>query len=89
MLTPVDVQNKIFKGGIGFDKRDVEIFMKEIASDYENLYRSNVELKDKVSTLNESLQHYRSIEDSMQKAMTISEKAAEETVNAQMKNAAI
>ena len=82
MLTPVDVQNKVFKGGIGFDKKDVEIFMKELASDYETLYRSNVELKDKVSTLNESLQHYRSIEDSMQKAMTLSEKTAEETVNA-------
>lgn len=82
MLTPVDVQNKIFKGGIGYDKRDVESFIKEVASDYETLYRSNVELKDKVSTLNESLQHYKSIEDSMQKALAISEKTAEETINA-------
>lgn len=82
MLTPVDVQNKAFKGGIGFDKKDVEAFMNELSSDYEMLYRSNVELKDKVATLNESLQHYRSIEDSMQKALTLSEKTAEETVNA-------
>ena len=81
MLTPVDVQNKVFKGGIGFDKKDVEAFMKELSADYETLYRSNVELKDKVATLNESLQHYRSIEDSMQKALTISEKTAEETVS--------
>ena len=82
MLTPVDVQNKIFKGGIGYDKKEVESFMREIAADYESLYRSNVELKDKVTTLNESLQHYRSIEDSMQKALTLSEKTAEETINA-------
>lgn len=82
MLTPVDVQNKVFKGGIGFDKRDVEVFMADLASDYEQLYRSNVELKDKVATLDESLQHYRSIEESMQKALTLSEKTAEETVNA-------
>ena len=27
MLTPVDLQNKVFKGGIGFDKKDVESFM--------------------------------------------------------------
>ena len=81
MLTPVDVQNKVFKGGIGFDKKDVESFMRDLSSDYEMLYRSNVELKDKVNTLNESLQHYRSIEESMQKALTISEKTAEETVN--------
>lgn len=81
MLTPVDVQNKNFKGGIGYDKKEVEAFMKELASDYGELYRSNVELKDKVATLNESLQHYRSIEYSMQKALTVSEKTAEETIN--------
>ncbi|MGN0153762.1 MAG: DivIVA domain-containing protein [Lachnospiraceae bacterium] len=82
MLTPVDVQNKVFKGGIGFDKKDVENFMGELSSDYEMLYRSNVELKDKVAALNESLQHYKSVEDSMQKALTLSEKTAEETINA-------
>lgn len=82
MLTPVDVQNKVFKGGIGFDKKDVEAFMEELTSDYSELYRSNVELKDKVTTLDESLQHYRTIEDSVQKSLTISEKAAEETINA-------
>ncbi len=82
MLTPVDVNNKVFKGGIGYDKKDVETFMLELSNDFGDLYRSNVELKDKVTTLNESLQHYRSIEDSMQKALTLSEKTAEETVNA-------
>lgn len=82
MLTPVDLQNKVFKGGIGFDKKDVEAFMRELSSDYEQLYRSNVELTDKVATLNESLQHYKSVEDSMQKALTLSEKTAEETINA-------
>lgn len=82
MLTPVDLQNKVFKGGIGFDKKDVEAFMHGLSSDYEQLYRSNVELTDKVATLNESLQHYKSVEDSMQKALTLSEKTAEETINA-------
>lgn len=82
MLTPVDIQNKEFKGGIGFDKKEVETFINQVSSDYEILYRSNVELKDKVATLNESLQHYRAIEESMQKALTLSEKTAEETVNA-------
>ncbi len=82
MLTPVDITNRVFKGGIGYDKKDVEAFMLELSTDYRELYSSNVELKDKIATLNESLQHYRSIEDSMQKAMTLSEKTAEETVSA-------
>ena len=82
MLTPVDVQNKTFKGGIGFDKKDVDAFMKELSADYEKLYRANIELQDKVTTLDESLQHYRSIEDSLQKALTLSEKTTEETIDA-------
>lgn len=81
MLTPVDIANHTFKGGIGYDKKDVDVFITQLASDYQELYSSNVELKDKITTLNESLQHYRSIEDSMQKALTLSEKTAEETVN--------
>ncbi len=80
MLTPIDITNRVFKGGIGYDKKDVEAFMLELSTDYRELYSSNIELKDKIATLNESLQHYRSIEDSMQKAMTLSEKTAEETV---------
>ena len=82
MLTPVDLQSKVFKRGIGYDKKEVEAFLSEISSDYEDLYRSNVELKDKIAALDQNLQHYRSMEDSMQKALTISEKTAEETVNA-------
>lgn len=87
MLTPEDIQNKTFKGGIGFDKKDVEVFVQILANDYERLYRSNIELKDKVSALNESLQHYRAMESSLQKAMTLSEKTAEETVNAAQEKA--
>ncbi len=82
MLTPIDITNRVFKGGIGYDKKDVEAFMLELSTDYKELYSSNVELNDKITTLNESLQHYRSIEDSMQKALTLSEKTAEETVGA-------
>ena len=82
MLTPVDVQNRTFKGGIGYDKKDVEAFLMELYADYERLYRSNIELNDKINALDESLQHYRSIEDSLQKALTLSEKTAEETVSA-------
>ncbi|MDE5778907.1 MAG: DivIVA domain-containing protein [Lachnospiraceae bacterium] len=82
MLTPIDIQNKTFKGGIGFDKKEVEIFMSVLSNDYAALYSSNVELKDKVATLNESLQNYRTKEDTVQKALTLSEITAEEIINA-------
>ena len=46
MITPIEIQNKTFKsGGLGYDKRDVDQFMKEVLSGYETIYRENVDLK--------------------------------------------
>ena len=80
MITPVEIQSKSFKSGIGYDKKDVDGFITEILENYEELYRSNVELKDKVNMLNEGLQHYKNIEASLQKALVLAEKTSEETI---------
>jgi DivIVA domain-containing protein len=70
MLTPVEIQNRAFKsGGLGYDKKDVDSFMKEIVDSYEILYREKMELTDKVNVLNEALQNYKTIEKTMQKAL--------------------
>ncbi|MBP5533487.1 MAG: DivIVA domain-containing protein, partial [Lachnospiraceae bacterium] len=38
MLTPVEIQAKTFKsGGLGYDKKDVESFMREVTRSYEIL----------------------------------------------------
>ncbi|MDD6332231.1 MAG: DivIVA domain-containing protein, partial [Clostridium sp.] len=73
MITPVEIQSKAFKSGIGYDKKDVDSFINEILESYEELYRSNVEMKDKINMLNEGLQHYKNIEASLQKALVLAE----------------
>ncbi|MBQ6024627.1 MAG: DivIVA domain-containing protein, partial [Lachnospiraceae bacterium] len=83
MLTPVEIQAKTFKsGGLGYDKKDVESFMREVTRSYEILYRENMELKDKVAVLNEGIQYYKSIEKTLQKALVLAEKTAETTKEA-------
>ena len=90
MVTPVEIQQKAFKSGIGYDKKDVDSFINEILENYEELYRSNVEMKDKINMLNEGLQHYKNIEASLQKALVLAEKTSEETIRtAEMKAQAI
>lgn len=81
MLTPVEVQSKTFKSGLGYDKKDVESFRAEVLRSYEELYRTNMELKDKVNVLSEGIQYYKSIEKTLQKALVLAEKTAEETKN--------
>lgn len=88
MLTPVEIQNRAFKsGGLGYDKKDVDSFMKEIVDSYELLYREKMELTDKVNVLNDALQNYKTIEKTMQKALLLAQKTAEETQENAMRNA--
>ncbi len=88
MLTPVEIQNKSFKsGGLGYDKKDVDNYIKEIVRSYEDVYRENMELKDKVGVLNEGIQYYKSIEKTLQKALLLAEKTAENTKAAALKEA--
>ena len=81
MMTTADLRNRNLKTGIGYEKKDVDIFLEEIIASYEELYRSNVELTDRVTSLNEGLQHYKTIEASLQKTLILAERTAEETVN--------
>ena len=79
MLTPVDIQQKKFKTGLGYNKDDVNSFFHEVSISYEELYRSNAELKERVITMQDSLQHYKATEDSLQKSLLLAEKNSEES----------
>lgn len=88
MLTPIEIQSKSFRsGGLGYDKKDVDQFMREVLSNYEVLYRENMELNDKVSTLTQGIQYYKTLEKTLQKALILAEKTAEETKAAALKTA--
>lgn len=89
MLTPIDVQAKTFKSGMGYSKADVDSFLTNLYADYETLYRENMELKDKTSLLNESLNRYKDIEKSLQKALVLAETTSEETIASAKTNAAV
>ena len=88
MITPIEIQNKSFKsGGLGYDKRDVDQFMKELLTSYETIYRENVDMKDKINTLTDALQQYKYIEKTLQKALVLAEKTAEDTKQLAQKEA--
>lgn len=79
MLTPVDIQQKKFHVGLGYEKKDVNSFIEEITADYEQMFRSNAELKEEVATLKDELQHYKSKEASLEKSKLLAEKDSEDT----------
>lgn len=79
MITPIELEKKSFKSGIGYDKKDVDAFFSEISESYEKFYKENMELKEKLQNMAIVLQNYKTIEKSLQKALVLAQKAAEET----------
>lgn len=87
MLTPVDIQQKKFRSGFGYEKKDVNAFFDVVSDAYEKLYRSNAELKEKVITLTDGLQNYKSKEKELEKTIMIAEKDSEDTKSRAQKEA--
>lgn len=87
MLTPVDIQEKTFHAGLGYDKKDVNTFFEEVAKSYAELYRSNAELKEQVDTLTDGLQNYKSKEAALKKSLMLAEKDSEDTKAKALKEA--
>ena len=78
--TPDDLQNMVFKKSVvgGYNEDMVNDVLDKIIEDYTNYIRENIELKDKVAALNEALQYYRNIENSLQKTLMVAQKTSEE-----------
>lgn len=80
MITPLDIHNKVFSNSIfgGYDKEEVDMFLDKLAEDYEKIYKENIELKDKINVLNEGIQHYKSIEETLQNTLIVAQNTAED-----------
>ncbi len=79
MLTPVDIQNKRFSSSaVGYKKNEVEEFLELVLRDYETMYKNNIDLNDKVNMLNNALEHYKAIEETMQNALLVAQSTGDE-----------
>ena len=79
MITPLDIENKTFSKQVvnGYSTQEVHEFMAELLKDYEKIYKENIEYKDKIAVLNQGIQHYKSIEDTLQNALVVAQGTAE------------
>lgn len=83
MLTPLDIETREFKRKpYGYSIEEVDKFLIEVINCYERLYKENIELKDKISILNDGISHYKSLEETLQSTLVLAEKTAEETKSA-------
>lgn len=71
MLTPTDIENKVFKKAKfgGYEIKDVEDFLESLIVDYEELFKKVTELNDKCDNLQESVLYYKSVESGIEQTI--------------------
>lgn len=80
MITPLDIENKKFSKQMmnGYSVEEVDDFLDELTNDYERMYKESSESKRKIDELEKSLQHYKTIESTLQNTLVMAQSAADE-----------
>lgn len=77
--TPNDLQNITFKKTImGYSEDAVNEVLDKIIEDYTAYIRENIELKDRIAVLNEGIQHYKTMEESLQNTLIVAQQTSED-----------
>ena len=78
-FTPLDIQQQQFKISFrGFDVREVDAFLEQIADTFKSLQSNNVSLQDEISRLKLENQGYRQREETFKRALLNSQKVLEQ-----------
>lgn len=86
--TSMDITNKEFKKSFrGYDMDEVEEFLEKIAEDYEILYKENSCLKEKINALQENIDHYAKMEDTIQSTLLLAQNASDQAKRTAQKEA--
>ena len=81
MMTPLDIQNKVFKKAFnGYDKADVDDFIILILADYEKVYKTSIEATDKINALSKLVDSYKAMEETMKESLLVAQRAADEVI---------
>lgn len=80
MITPLDIENKKFSKQMmnGYSVEEVDDFLDELTEDYSQNYKEVVELKAKLEELTQSLEHYKTIEQTLQNTLLMAQTTADD-----------
>ena len=86
-LTPMDIHNKEFARKFrGYQEDEVDEFLDAIVDEFEKLHKENIDLKDKVHALEDQVNQYKTMEQTLKDTLVTAQKTADEvTALAQQK----
>ena len=92
MMTPQEVSSKTFPKAVmgGYGMAAVDEFLDKLTEDYTELFKENTALKGRIKQLNEKIDEYRQIEESMRATLLAAQRMADEmTAQAKAKRDAV
>ena len=83
MITPLDIENKKFSKQMmnGYNVEEVDDFLDEIMEDYEVNYKELAKSTAKIEELENTLNHYKNIESTLQNTLVMAQTTAEDVKN--------
>lgn len=83
-MTPLDIRQKRFEKELrGYSPREVEGFLELTASEFEEVVKENIQLKEEIKRINTRLEHHVEREKTLQETMVTAQRISEDVkVNA-------
>ena len=79
-VTPLDIRRKEFKRSVrGYADEEVDLFLDEVADEFERLYQENAELQERIRRLEEQLSTHLQLRDALEKTLVSAQFQADET----------
>jgi len=79
MLTPLDIENVRFQKALkGYNVDEVDDFLDQLSADYEKIYKENIEYKEKIEESKRELEHYKTVEQTLQNTLILAQSAADD-----------
>ena len=90
MITPMDIHNKTFSKGLrGYSEEEVNDFLRQIVTDYEQIYREHREMEEEMDQMKVKLSNYERISDTMTATLQLAKDTAENVKENAKRNADI
>ena len=87
MIDPIEIENKEFKKSLrGYNEDEVDEFLDLVKEDYEQLYRENIELKEKIKLYQDQKDDYKDLKGSLDKTLQLAKDAVDDITDAANNN---
>lgn len=85
-LTPLDIRHQEFRRALrGYSEEEVDVFLDEVADEFDGLVQGNIELQERIQLLEEQLAEYEKLKETLNNTLVSAQQQADTTrANANM-----